>query len=57
MNDMKKTIAKEIFLSVINKLEENKLQTHYSDECWRLDLLNQMNFAKYKKIPVQFYNN
>ena len=51
MNQNKKEIAiaitKEIFSPVIKKFQRIKLQTHYEDGCWNIDLIDRS--SKYNK--------
>ena len=48
MNE-KKEIAKEIFSLVIKKFQGIRIQTHYKDECWSIDLIDRSNLSKYNK--------
>ena len=47
-------IAKEIFSPVIKKFQRVQIQTHYKDECWRIDLIDQSSLAKYNKTTSFF---
>ena len=42
-------IAKEIFSPVIKKFQRMKIQTHYKDECWSIDLIDHSSLSKYNK--------
>ena len=46
---MKKEIAKEKFSPVIKKFPRIKIQTHYKDECWSIDLIDKSSLEKYNK--------
>ena len=45
-----KAIAKETFSPVIKKFHRMKIQTHYKDECWSIDLIDHSSLSKYNKI-------
>ena len=45
----KKNIVKEIFSPVVKKFPRIKIQTHYKDECWSIDLIDRSSLAKYNK--------
>ena len=45
----KKEIVREIFSPVIKKFQRIQIQTHYKDECWRIDLIDRSNLSKYNK--------
>ena len=49
MNEEKKEIAKEIFSLLIKNFQYIQKQTHYKDECWRIDLIDRSSLAKYNK--------
>ena len=46
--ELRKTeITKEIFSPVMKKFQ--KIQTHYKDECWSIDLIDRSSLSKYNK--------
>ena len=45
MNEKKKEIAKELFSPVIKKFQRLQIQTHYKDECWRIDLIDRSSLS------------
>ena len=49
MNQKKQQIAKEIFTAVIKKFQRIQIKTHYKDECWSIDLIDQSSLSKYNK--------
>ena len=47
--NLKQKIAKEIISPVIKKFHRIEIQTHYKDECRRIDLIDRSSLAKYNK--------
>ena len=45
----KKEITKEIFSPVIKKFDRIKINPHYKDECWSIDLIDRSSLSKYNK--------
>ena len=49
-----KKIGKGSVSPVFKKFERIKIQTHFNDECWSIDLIDKSLLAKYKKVQKRF---
>ena len=47
--EKKENIVKEIFSPVVKKFPRMRIQTHYKDECWSIDLIDKSSMSKYNK--------